>query len=339
MNNSEHHRLHDAEIQPRQNPRWSILRWVLVCCAVAIIGVSLLVAGAFAWQSIMGSGESNLTVPNVVIASSNATDGTSSPDATSLPGILGQVTEATIASAEHPLDPFLEVAKLARKQLLDDVRDYTAIMSSEVRLENGKLREPQIMQIKIRHQREEDGSKIPFSIYSKFLSPPSVAGQEVIWVENANDGNLIAHPPGLLNWTRAKLDPNGSIAMSGNRHPIYEMGMARLFDQMLTKGTRDRESKDCEIRVQRDAEVNGRKCLRLTILHEQNQPPFDFYQAIIYVDIEHAWPIGYEAFDWPTEPGGEPLLIERYFYSEIEINKGFDDHDFDPDNEEYNFPG
>ena len=33
----------------------------------------------------------------------------------------------------------------------------------------------------------------PFSVYMKFLAPENLKGQEVIYVEGANDGNLIGH--------------------------------------------------------------------------------------------------------------------------------------------------
>jgi hypothetical protein len=36
--------------------------------------------------------------------------------------------------------------------------------------------------------------------------------------------------------------------------------------------------------------------------------------------------------------GGEPPLIESYSYSDIKLNAGLTDKDFDYENEEYDFP-
>ncbi len=254
-----------------------------------------------------------------------------------LPGILAGISEEAVRSAAHPLDPLLNVARLAREKLLTEVRDYSAVLMNEIRTPAGQLRAPQFLKIKIRHPREEGGVQIPFSVYSKFLEPKELAGQEVIWVEGKNDGQLIAHPP-KFNVKRFYLDPTGPLAMGDNRHPIYEMGLERLLAQIIAKGERDREVGTCDVTLDADVAVNDVRCLKITVSHSRPQPPLDFHQAKIYVDIERQIPIGYEGFDWPDQEGGEPKLIERYFYSKIEFNNGFTDKDWDPNNREYKFP-
>jgi hypothetical protein len=259
------------------------------------------------------------------------------PLAETLPGILSGISRETIETAAHPLDPFLEIAHRAREKLLNEVQDYSAVLMNEIRTTSGDLREPQYLQIKIRHPREENGKQIPFSIYTRFLEPKELAGQEVIWVEGQNDGKLIAHPP-KFNIKRFYLDPTGPLAMGDNRHPIYEIGLERLLAQIIEKGERDREAGMCEVEFETDVEVNGIRCLKLTVRHDTQQPPFDFHKAVIYVDIERQIPIGYEGFDWPAEAGGPPQLIERYFYSKIVLNNEFTDKDWDPSNRAYKFP-
>ncbi|MEQ1904551.1 MAG: DUF1571 domain-containing protein [Pirellulaceae bacterium] len=254
-----------------------------------------------------------------------------------LPGILAGISEEAIRTAEHPLDPFLDVARKAREKLLREVDDYSAVMMNEIRTFAGKQRAPQYMQIKIRHTRDDANRKIPFSIYTHFLKPKELLGQEAIWIEGQNDGKLIGHPA-TLNIKRFYLDPKGSLAMGDNRHPIFELGLERLLNQVIEKGERDRKVGTCEVSFERDVNVNGVRCLKIIVRHPIKQEPFDFHLAIIYVDIERQIPIGYEGFDWPSSPGGEPELIERYFYSDIEVNKGFTDLDWDPANPEYKFP-
>jgi hypothetical protein len=303
----------------------------------------VMLASIYAWSNSTDR-EVDPNLINPVQISSGEEWGTEVPAANGeevasvrLPGILSGISEEALENAEHPLDPFLEVARLARDKLLRDVQDYSAVLMNEVRLASGQLREPQYLQIKIRHPREQDGKQIPFSIYSKFLEPKELAGQEVIWVEGQNDGKLIAHPP-KFNVKRFYLEPTGPLAMGDNRHPIYEVGLERLLTQIIEKGERDRDGGMCEVEFESDIEVNGIRCLKLTVSHAKPRPPFDFHKAVIYVDIERQIPIGYEGFDWPVDEGGPPQLIERYFYSKIVLNNGFTDRDWDPNNRAYKFP-
>jgi hypothetical protein len=50
-------------------------------------------------------------------------------------------------------------------------------------------------------------------------------------------------------------------------------------------------------------------------------------------------PIRYEAYDWPTQPGATPQLIEQYTYLQLKLNNGFTDADFDIRNPQYGFQG
>jgi outer membrane lipoprotein-sorting protein len=49
-------------------------------------------------------------------------------------------------------------------------------------------------------------------------------------------------------------------------------------------------------------------------------------------------PIHYESSTWPTAPGGRPELLERYTYTDIQINPGLAAETFSPDNPDYDYP-
>ena len=132
-----------------------------------------------------------------------AGNGGSAPEP--LPGVLAGLSREALDAAENPLDVVLEIADKSLQHLREHVRDYECLMVSEVQL-NGKAREPQYMQCKIREQNPT--KKVPFAVYGKFLKPQNINGQEVIWVEGKNDGNLVAHQAGLLNLTRWNLPPD-----------------------------------------------------------------------------------------------------------------------------------
>jgi Protein of unknown function (DUF1571) len=317
-----------------QKSRPSCLVRIVGVLALAVIGI----AAIYFYQRWFGPDvDPNRTSEIIISSDANKASTEKTDDNEPLPGILAGITEEAIRTAEHPLDPFLDVARKAREKLLREVDDYSAVMMNEIRTFAGKLRAPQYMQIKIRHPRNDPNRRIPFSVYTYFLKPKELLGQEAIWIEGQNEGKLIGHPA-TLNIKRFYLDPKGSLAMGDNRHPILELGLERLLNQIIEKGERDRKVATCDVSFERDVNVNGVRCLKIIVRHPIKQEPFDFHLAIIYVDLERQIPIGYEGFDWPAETGGEPQLIERYFYSDIVLNNGFSDLDWDPTNPAYKFP-
>ncbi len=242
-----------------------------------------------------------------------------------------------IEQAEHPLDPALLIAKAGLKHLKESVIDYTATVSKQERV-NGKLLEPEFFECKIRHQRLIDGVAIPKSFYLKFVKPKQIAGREVIWVEGRNRDRLVAHEAGILGLVRVNLNPTDRLAMMGNRYPITELGMETLIARMIEKGERARQFGNCEVTYDRTLEINGRKGTLITITHPKKSDEFEFFQAKIYIDDEHNLPVGYQGYLWPESEDGAPLLLESYFYSDIQVNVGLTDLDFDPDNPAYKFP-
>lgn len=248
------------------------------------------------------------------------------------------IDEETIAEAAHPLEPLVEIAREVCDHMEANVRDYTAVIVKQVRA-NGKLGPEQYMQVKIRHARKEGDREIPFSVYTRFLKPRNLAGQEAIWVEGHNDDKIIAHPPGLLNLVRVTLDPESDVAMKGNRYSIRHIGMLNLIRKMLAKSEIGMQIEECQVKIERGIQVDSLKCSRLEIVFEKPHPEIDFHMARIYIDDERNLPIAYEGYLWPEKEGDPPPLLEKYFYTNIQLNVGLTDKDFDPDNPEYNFPG
>ena len=64
---------------------------------------------------------------------------------------------------------------------------------------------------------------------------------------------------------------------------------------------------------------------------------FRFHLARVFIDDELKIPVRYEAYDWPQETGGQPVLMEEYTYMNVQVNQGFADIDLDPRNPGYKF--
>lgn len=241
------------------------------------------------------------------------------------------------AKAPHPLDRAIQIAQDGLINMRENIQDYTAIMVKRERVDN-KLGDPEYMRVKIRNPRTIDGQEVPFSVYMKFLKPRAAAGREVIWVDGQNENQIIAHEGGLLGVKRFHLDPGGWIAMKGQRYPIYEAGLENLVIKLIEKAERDRAAGMCEVNYVEGAKINGRECTLIEVIHPERVHPFEFYKAKVYIDKELNIPVRYAAYDWPTTPGGKPVLIEEYTYVNVELNVGLTDQDFDPNNPAYKFP-
>lgn len=238
----------------------------------------------------------------------------------------------------HPLDPALTLARRGLDKIRTDIQDYTCYMVKRERV-NGRLSQKETMYVKIRNRRQAArGDNTPFSIYMRFVAPDNIKGREVIWVENHNDNRMVAHDVGLKGFIRANLDPDGRMAMSGQRYPVYEAGIENLVVKLIEVAERDRKHGDCKVEFFRGATVQDRTCTVIRVTHPEKREPFDFYQAEVFIDDELQIPIRYVAYSWPETKGGSKRIEEEYTYLDVKVNVGLTDRDFDPDNPKYDFP-
>jgi hypothetical protein len=229
-------------------------------------------------------------------------------------------------SNEHPLVPVLRWAQ-QRLPALEKLKDYSAVLVRRERI-RGKLTGYEYVFIKIRHR--------PFSVYAYFQAPAAVKGQEVIYVADRNEGNLLAHRAGML--VTAHLHPDGLMAMDRQHYPLTEIGLVKLVRRLVEVGKKDVKHGECEVKYFTNAKVNKRPCTIIQVTHPVPRDVFQFHLARVFVDDELKVPIRYESHDWPSEPGGEPKLIEEYTYLDLKLNNGFTDEDFSTQNPEYHFP-
>jgi hypothetical protein len=133
------------------------------------------------------------------------------------------------------------------------------------------------------------------------------------------------------------LEPNSPLAMRGNKYPITEIGIRTLTLRLIEKGERDKKLGPCSVRILHGAKVKDRVCTCVEVKHVERRPQYDFHLARIFMDDELRVPIRYEAFGWPTSPNAHPGMLEEYSYTNLKLNVGLTDKDFDPNNEKYNF--
>ncbi len=229
-------------------------------------------------------------------------------------------------TGEHPLMPALRMAKQSLQTIDSRVQDYNAILMKQERVDD-KLMPKEVAFVKVRHQ--------PFSVYMYFLGANK--GRECLYnsTTGENPGKLIARDCGFKKRLgQFTLDPEGPLAMRGQKYPIMKLGLRELTDQLITVATKDVQFQECEVKHGQGT-MEGRSITWLEVVHPTKRSNFRFYKAQVFIDNELQVPVRYNAYTWPTEPGGKPELEESYTYLKLKVNNGYTDADFDQNNPDY----
>ncbi len=217
-----------------------------------------------------------------------------------------------------------------------EIDDYTCVIVKRERV-RGRLRGYEYLSAKVRHHRENGQHVVPFSVYLKFLGPSKVKGREVLYVEGENDGKLVVRTGETQYPFTTKLRPTGELAMRENRHPITEFGFENFGRRLIQLIPEAITPDQVEIEHSEKSKVDGRECTGIVVTRLKRTQQYRFHRVRIFFDRELKIPIHYEAYDWPKEDGGKPVLLEQYTFRNIVINPGLTDGDFRRDNPEYGF--
>jgi hypothetical protein len=257
---------------------------------------------------------------------------------------VAKATNPPAAEEEkHPLDPALDMARQALVQI-GAIKDYTCRITKQERI-RGELGQIEQMDAKIRNRKMENGKLLePLSVYLGFVAPDNVKGREVIWVEGKNNGKLKAHEGGIKGrfLPSVWLDPEGPLAMNGQLHPIYDIGIENLVLKLIERGTKEKKFGECQVNFRPGATIKLGKtqmvCTVLEVMHPVKRPHFEFHLAQIFIDDALKIPVRYAAYYWPETEGAKELpVLEQYTYTNLKLNVGLTDADFDPNNPNYNF--
>lgn len=311
--------------------------WLAILDSVGrwTVGLAVIVGGLFCAWKCLSQPPVGQTSVEIVAAPDDPQERVEIPSGSDR--LTDMISAEQIKSADHPLDPLMKLADRGLEIIDTKYPDYSAKILTQVRT-GDTLHDENVMKLKVRHGREGGEEQIPFSIYTRFLGPKSKAGQEAIWVDGRDDGMILGHGTGFLNVKTVKLDPESRFAMSGNRYPIYEIGFRNLIMKMKEFGKNDRNYGECEVQIDRNVLVDERSCTLVTVTHPIKRDHFEYHIAKIYIDDEFEVITGYEGYLWPETVGGEPVLLEKYFYVDLELNSGLEDVDFDTANAAYDYP-
>ncbi len=218
-------------------------------------------------------------------------------------------------------DP-LAFLKLAESWHEARIHGYTATFSRR-ELVKGKLQPWEVVSLKFREQ--------PLGIYMKWIKGKG-KGQEALYAEGKHDGKVLVHPSGLtgLLFPKVKIAPEGDFAKKHSRRPITEAGMLNQLKVIIPQIEEARDKGDLTLEYVglRDVDERPAYTILRTLPEGKGWPCHKLY---LYLDARFLVCVRTEAYDW------QDRLVSDYIYSDLTINPGLTDEDFDPDNDEYGY--
>ena len=101
--------------------------------------------------------------------------------------------------ADHPLQKALQIAHQVADRIGREINDYTCDLVMRERI-RGRLSNIYLAKMKLRCGDDVNASSgEPFSVYLHFVAPAKVKGREVLYIENQNDGKMLARNGGESN--------------------------------------------------------------------------------------------------------------------------------------------
>lgn len=242
------------------------------------------------------------------------------------------ISDIELIKNEHPLDSVLLLARDSLEHINETITDYTATLTRQERI-GDILTEKNTIRAKIRNELENQ----PLSVYILFTQPSAVRGREVIWVAGENENKITAHEGGLLNLFRVIQPHDGFVAMMGSRYSIAETGIQRMMATLIQHALHDRKYDECEVQLS-EIQSAGVACRRIRVVHPIKREHFIFHMVEVDIDLQRNIPVRLASWLWPETDGAEPPLTEEYIYTDIKLNVGLTNDDFNPDSEQYNYP-
>jgi hypothetical protein len=229
----------------------------------------------------------------------------------------------TQKQGEHPLAPVVRALKASQEEIDFKIHDYQCTFAKRERVD-GELGDYQIITLKVMQQ--------PFSVYMNFQKP--YAGREVVYVAGQNDGKLTVLDAGFKRMLgKLNLDPTGTTAMSGQKHPITDVGIRNLTAKLAKMWEGEMQFAECDVTVLPNKKVEGRNTTMVQVVHPVPRQNFRFNAARVFFDDELKIPVHFDAYTWPAQAGGQPQLDESYTYAKnLKVNCNLTARDFDANN-------
>lgn len=196
--------------------------------------------------------------------------------------------------------------------------DYRATLEASERIED-ELFPRRVMTVWVLRE--------PFRVAIMTHAPPSEEGQKV-WYDG-DEQELVAETPGFLGSLvgQVTLDPEGDLAMQNRRHPITDIGLARMVEQMREAMTPVLAARTPPRIRAGEGELAGRAVRLVEVL----VPTLERGESALVHRFAFDRESGLVTYYGQAELTSEgPAVLEEYLYRELETNLGLDADDFTP---------
>ncbi|MCF7804539.1 MAG: DUF1571 domain-containing protein [Candidatus Marinimicrobia bacterium] len=202
------------------------------------------------------------------------------------------------------------------------VDDYTCVFYKQERID-GEMRPMETIRMKFRK---------PFELYMKWIEDP-YEGRELLYKRGWNNGEVRVKQHSFPYLT-VNVDPTGTLAMRGNRHPVTEAGIGHTVQ--IVADDYERSIAHPEEKVlyldRGDSTMYGEQVRCIEAVTPKNESSnYYAHRALVYISYRTHLPLRVKI--WNT---GD-ILVEDYGYADFKINSGLTNRDFEPSNPDYNF--
>ena len=234
------------------------------------------------------------------------------------PGQPPPIQQAKVVAG--PLDEPLAMLREGQRTFAT-VKDYTCTLQSRENV-RGVLLDENVMLLKMRTQ--------PYSVYMRWLSPKSSAGQEVCFVAGKNNNKMRVRSTrlGTKVFGFQSIDTNDPRVMDHSRHSIVEAGIGNLIDQTIKHWEMENKLGKTQVKLA-EYKCNNRNALRVETIRPERIQGFYSFRSVLYIDLETKLPLRSEAYDWPRQGGpADGELLEMFSYIDLRLNVGLTEQDF-----------
>ncbi len=225
----------------------------------------------------------------------------------------------------HPLLPALKMGSESLTALAD-VKDYQALFVKREMI--GRRLLDSKMQLKFRAE--------PFSVYLKCVDPNP--GREVIYVDGVNNNMLQVHDTGFAALAGTlSLDPSGKYAMDGNRYPLTRIGLEHMTTAIMEQWLAETKMEDVKVNLYPKASIGNVSCKAIESSHSSADSGAKYQMTRFYIDNVTNYPVRVQQYEFPQRRNDKPALVEDYLYSNLTVNVGLKDIDFNINNPQYDY--
>jgi hypothetical protein len=198
------------------------------------------------------------------------------------------------------------------------LRDYTMTLVSQ-EWDGRRLGVPQTLLTKWAR---------PFQVYYKRLCEPH-KGREVLFAEGWNGGKLKVS---LNTWPkniRLNLDPHGSLAMGGTRHPVDQTSIVYLVGVVLENFRKADARGEANVEDLGTATVQGRFCDRVSLTAPWAPTSYRMAEGETLWDVASNFDLpmapllhANRALGWDTPSDAKPgqtISVPRYYAGRVEL--------------------